>query len=70
MESEKTVDKKPKKLPVQIANQKLHNNKKYLKITRYIPSVVKHHVWMRDQGQCTYVYRRYATRGARPARLQ
>ena len=23
--------------------------------TRYIPSVVRHHVWMRDQGQCTYV---------------
>ena len=25
------------------------------KTTRYIPSVVRHHVWMRDQGQCTYV---------------
>ena len=22
---------------------------------RYIPSVVRHHVWMRDQGQCTYI---------------
>ena len=28
---------------------------KYLKPTRYIPSVVRHHVWMRDQGQCTYI---------------
>ena len=25
------------------------------KHTRYIPSIVRHHVWMRDQGQCTYV---------------
>ena len=29
--------------------------KKHSKYTRYIPSVVRHHVWMRDQGQCTYV---------------
>ena len=53
--SKRVTDKETSKLPVQIANQKLHNNQKYLKATRYIPSVVRHHVWMRDQGQCTYV---------------
>ncbi len=50
--SKKVIDKK---LPVQKHNQKLYNNQKYLKTTRYIPSVVRHHIWMRDQGQCTYV---------------
>ena len=40
--SQKVTDKTQKKLPIQ-------------KTTRYIPSVVRHHVWMRDQGQCTYV---------------
>ena len=45
----------PKKTSAQKHNQKLYNNQKYLKHTRYIPSVVRHHVWMRDQGQCTYV---------------
>ena len=25
------------------------------KTTRYIPSRIRHHVWMRDQGQCTYI---------------
>ncbi len=55
IQSKKVIDKETSKLPVQIANQKLHNNQKYLKTTRYIPSVVRHHVWMRDQGQCTYV---------------
>ena len=39
----------PKKLPIQTTKQK------YSKPTRYISSVVRHHVWMRDQGQCTYV---------------
>ena len=39
----------------QTIKQKQHNNQKHLKHTRYIPSVVRHHVWMRDQGQCTYV---------------
>ena len=53
--SKKVIDKETSKLPVQIANQKLHNNQKYLKTTRYIPSVVRHHVWMKDQGQCTYI---------------
>ena len=55
MESEKTVDKKPQKTSAQKHKQELYNNQKYLKTTRYIPSVVRHHVWMRDQGQCTYV---------------
>ena len=55
MESEKTVDKKPQKTSAQKHNQKLHNKQKHLKTIRYIPSVVRHHVWMRDQGQCTYV---------------
>ena len=36
------INKKPEKTSTQ-------------KTTRYIPSVVRHHVWMRDQGQCTYV---------------
>ena len=53
--SKKVIDKETSKLPVQITNQKLHNHQKNLKHTRYIPSVVRHHVWMRDQGQCTYV---------------
>ena len=44
IQSKKIIGKKPTKLP-----------QKYLKTTRYIPSVVRHHVWMRDQGQCTYV---------------
>ena len=30
-------------------------NQKYLKPKRYIPSKVRHRVWMRDQGKCTYV---------------
>ena len=55
MESEKTVDKKPQKTSGQKTNQKLNNNHRYSKPTRYIPSVIRHHVWMRDQGQCTYV---------------
>ena len=55
IQSKKVIDKETSKLPVQIANQKLHNNQKFLKSTRYIPSVERHHVWMRDQGQCTYI---------------
>ena len=55
MESEKTVDKKPQKTSVQATRQKLNNNHRYSKHTRYIPSVVRHQVWMRDQGQCTYM---------------
>ena len=56
----KIVSKKPvsaqlKKISVQKDNQKLNNSRRYSKTTRYIPSVVRHHVWMRDQGQCTYV---------------
>ena len=56
----KIVSKKPvsaqlKKISVQKDNQKLNNSRRFSKTTRYIPSVVRHHVWMRDQGQCTYV---------------
>ena len=40
--SHKIVSKKPEKAPI-------------IKTTRYITSTVRHHVWMRDQGQCTYV---------------
>ena len=42
-------DKKPQKTSAVTINQK------YLKTKRYIPSKVKHRVWMRDQGKCTYV---------------
>ena len=48
-------DKKPQKALEQTTKRKINNNQKHLKHTRYIPSVVRHHVWMRDQGQCTYV---------------
>ena len=54
-QAKKTTDKNPKKLPIQTTKQRSLNNQKYLKPIRYIPSVVKHHIWMRDQGQCTYV---------------
>ena len=46
---------KPQKASEQTTKQKINNNQKNLKHTRYIPSVVRHHVWMRDQGQCAYV---------------
>ena len=56
----KIVSKKPappqsKKILAEKAEQKLNSNQKYPKHTRYISSVVRHHVWMRDQGQCTYI---------------
>ncbi len=56
----KTISKKPipaqsKKTSAPKDNQKLNSNRRYSKATRYIPSVVRHHVWMRDQGQCTYM---------------
>ena len=54
-QSKKITDKKPSKLPVQQTKQKLHNHQRFLKPTRYISSVMRHHVWMRDQGQCTYI---------------
>ena len=53
--SHKVVSKNSEKTSVQTTRQKLHNDRQYLKSTRYIPSVVRHHVWVRDQGQCTYV---------------
>ena len=53
--SHKIVSKNQKQLSIQTTKQTLHNNQKYLKPTRYISSVIRHHVWMRDQGQCTYV---------------
>ena len=51
----KEVNKKPQKASEKITKQKINSNQKYLKPSRYIPSVVRHHVWMRDQGQCTYI---------------
>ena len=46
---------KSQKASEQTTKRKINNNQKHLKHTRYIPSVVRHHVWMRDQGQCTYI---------------
>ena len=46
---------KSQKASEKTIKQKINNNQKHLKPTRYIPSVVRHHVWMRDQGQCTYI---------------
>ena len=54
-EPKKVFNKIPRKTSVSAIKQKLNNNQKHLKHTKYIPSVVRHHVWMRDQGQCTYV---------------
>ena len=54
-EPKKVFNKIPRKTPVSAIKQKLNNNQKHLKPTRYISSVVRHHVWMRDQGQCTYI---------------
>ena len=51
-EPKKVFNKIPRKTSVSVIKQKLNNNQKH---TRYIPSVVRHHVWMRDQGQCTYI---------------
>ena len=48
-------DKKPQKTSAVTINQKINNDQKYLKTKRYISSKVRHHVWMRDQGKCTYV---------------
>ena len=45
-------DKKPQKTSAITMKQKPHND---LKLTRYISPKVRHHVWMRDQGKCTYV---------------
>ena len=53
--SKKVFDKKLQKTSVQKHNQKQHGHQKCVRHSRYISSVVRHHVWMRDQGQCTYV---------------
>ena len=44
-------DKETRTVSALTMKQKLNNNKP----KRYIPSLVRHHVWMRDQGKCTYV---------------
>ena len=49
MQSKEIFDKKPQKTSVVTINQK------YLKSKRYIPSMVRHCVWIRDQGKCTYI---------------
>ena len=49
------VDKKSRKTSALTMKQKINNNQKDLKPKRYIPSKVRHRVWMRDQGKCTYV---------------
>ena len=49
MQSKEVFNKKPQRTSAVKINQK------YLKPKRYIPSKVRHHVWMRDQGKCTYV---------------
>ena len=49
MHSKEVFDKNPRKDSAVTINQK------YLKPKRYIPSKVRHSVWMRDQGKCTYV---------------
>ena len=48
-------DKEPQQTSVLTIKQKINNNQKYLKPKRYISSKVRCHVWMRDQGKCTYV---------------
>ena len=48
-------DKNPRKTSALTMKQKINNKQKYLKPKRYISSKVRHHVWMRDQGKCTYV---------------
>ena len=50
--AKKVFNKNPQKNSMQTTKKKFNNNQKH---TRYIPSVIRHHVWMRDQGQCTYV---------------
>ena len=57
VESNRTeiFDKESHKTSVVKMKKKINNNQKCLKPKRYIPSKVKHHVWMRDQGKCTYV---------------
>ena len=48
-------DKESRKTSTVTMKQKINNNQKCLKPKRYISSKVRHHVWMRDQGRCTYV---------------
>ena len=48
-------DKEPQQTSALTMKQKINNKQKYLKLKRYISSKVRHHVWMRDQGKCTYV---------------
>ena len=48
-------DKNPRKASAVTINQKINNNQKYLKPKRYISSMVRHRVWIRDQGKCTYI---------------
>ena len=55
MQSKEIFNKKQQKTSTVTMKQKTHNNQKYLKPKRYISSKVRHHVWMRDQGKCTYV---------------
>ena len=55
------IDKQNNKVDVfgkesrKVTMKKINNDQKYLKPKRYISSKVRHHVWMRDQGKCTYV---------------
>ena len=48
-------DKEPQQTSAVTINQKINNDQKDLKPKRYISSEVRRHVWMRDQGKCTYV---------------
>ena len=50
MQSKEIFDKKPQKISALTMKQKINNKPK-----RYISSKVRCHVWMRDQGKCTYV---------------
>ena len=55
MQSKEVFDKNQRKTSAVTMKKKINNNQKYLKSKRYIPSKVRSHVWMRDQGKCTYV---------------
>ena len=47
--------KEPQQTSTLTMKQKINNDQKYLKAKRYISSEVRNHVWVRDQGKCTYV---------------
>ena len=55
MQSKEVFDKETRKTSALTMKKKFNNDQKYLKPKRYIPSKVRHRVWMRDQGKCTYV---------------